>query len=486
VKKQSAADLQQDYLDAFELVARHATGSAPDRAVEFFLKFAAELNQQPGVEFAELRVIALLNLSRALERLQQSQQASETRQQAIAALDQIAVPGARLNIEDRLADVLLEFGEFRRAIRSCEQAIRLSRDRGAKLANRFWRAGRACVRAGLKQHAVEPLRKAVEFFGSKKGDPRLPVVLIDLGNALRTADPAEAERRYGEAAAIWEQSGAHAQATIAWVNLGIVCGQQGRLEESLEWYEKARRVRQADPATPGPRLGSLANNIAGVYRRMKNFELAAREVREAIALLEGDPRLAQAYGTYALVLRDQGDDEAALEWFRRSRAEHARQPSPNIAELSELLGNEADSLRRLGRAQEAAALEQQIAALTADVPPVETHQVTPVAKDVPAAGHEAGEVLVELDGIHHLPETVYRECDIATLENRLEEALESDEVGQLDGHETGPENTTLFLYGPDADALFRAVEPVLRDYPLCQGAMVTVRQGDRERRFVLR
>ena len=48
-----------------------------------------------------------------------------------------------------------------------------------------------------------------------------------------------------------------------------------------------------------------------------------------------------------------------------------------------------------------------------------------------------------------------------------------------------PKDTTLFLYGADAEALFRAVEPVLRDYPLCQGARLTIRQGDQERRIVL-
>src|SRR5690348_17558381 len=48
------------------------------------------------------------------------------------------------------------------------------------------------------------------------------------------------------------------------------------------WYEKARRVRQADATTPRARFGSLANNIANLHRRMKNFELAVREVEDAI------------------------------------------------------------------------------------------------------------------------------------------------------------------------------------------------------------
>jgi tetratricopeptide (TPR) repeat protein len=465
-----------------ELAAKYVAADSA-RGAEFLSKWAAELSQKAGLEFAELRVIALLNLCRMLERLQQTDESERTRQEAISMLDRISEPGNKLNIQDRLADVLVDFGEYRRAIRSCEQAIKLSGRSGVKLANRLWRAGRTYLRAGFKQHAEEPLRKAVEFFRAIK-DPRAPVALIDLGNALRASNPAEAERSYREAAAIWEDKGAEAQATVAWVNLGILCGEQERLEESLHWYEKARRVRQADPTTSRARLGSLANNIANLYRRMKNFEHAAQEVDDAIALLEGDRVLAEAYGTRGLILRDQGLDEASVDWFRRSRAEHARQPSPDISQLSEVLANEAAALRRMGLPQEASALEQQLAELHGDLPPLHKHEVKPVVEAVQQAGNAAGEVLVELDGIN-LPEWVYRDCDIATLENRLEEVLEIDAQGELDGHETGPESTTLFLYGADAEALFRAVEPLLRDYPLCRGARLTIRQGDQERRVVL-
>jgi hypothetical protein len=217
---------------------------------------------------------------------------------------------------------------------------------------------------------------------------------------------------------------------------------------------------------------------------MKNFEQAVREVEDAIALLQGDAVLADAYGTYALILRDQGLDQASLDWFRRSRAEHASQPSPNVGQMSEALANEAAVLRRMGFPQEASVLERQRAELNGDLPPLHTYEIIAVAKAVQAPNQTAGAVLIELDGIH-LAESVYKDCDIATLENRLEEVLEFGGYGELDGHETGPENTTVFLYGPDAEALFEAIEPLLRDYPLCQGARLTIRQGDQERRILL-
>lgn len=484
MKKQTAADLQEEYLSAIELAARSIAAGSSARVAELLSKFAADLGLQFGLEFAELRVIALLHLCRIHQRLQQTSESERTREEAISTFDHIGESGNRPNIQDRLADVLIEFKEYRRAIRPCEQAIKLSGGNSAKLANRLWRAGRTYLRSGFKQHAEVSLRQAVEFYRANEGDPHTPVILNDLGNALRESNPAEAERSYIEAAAIWENKGARDQTTIAWVNLGVLCGEQERLDESLQYYEKARRVRQADATTPRTRLGSLANNIANLHRRMKNFELAAREVEDAITLLDGDPILAEAYGTYGLILRDQGLDEASLDWFRRSRAEHARRPSPNVNHLSEALANEAAALVRLGRLQEASALERQLAELRGDIPPVPQRQAAPVPKRIEHADNVAGAVLIELDGIH-LPESVYRDCDIATLENRLEEVLETGERGELDGHETGPENTTLFLYGADAEALFRAVEPVLQDYPLCRGARVTIRQGHQERRIVL-
>jgi hypothetical protein len=152
--------------------------------------------------------------------------------------------------------------------------------------------------------------------------------------------------------------------------------------------------------------------------------------------------------------------------------------------LSETLSNEAAALARLGRLAEAGALEHQLAELRGDVPPVPMRPAAPPRRAARNTDQEMGAVLIELDGVH-LPDSIYRECDVATLENRLEDALEMDDSGELDGHETGPESTTLFLYGPDAESLFRAVEPVLLNYPLCRGAHVTIRQNDRERRIVL-
>ena len=85
-------------------------------------------------------------------------------------------------------------------------------------------------------------------------------------------------------------------------------------------------------------------------------------------------------------------------------------------------------------------------------------------------------VLIFLDG-QGLDDAVYRTYDVSTLEDLLSEQIESDGVGELDGHETGPAQTTIYLYGPDAEALFSRVQPVLASYPLCQNSRAVIRRG---------
>lgn len=86
-------------------------------------------------------------------------------------------------------------------------------------------------------------------------------------------------------------------------------------------------------------------------------------------------------------------------------------------------------------------------------------------------------VLVHLDGAG-LPDDVYERYDLATIEDQLTTVLEEAGLGEFDGNETGPTETTLFMYGPDAERLFAGIEKTLRAYPLCKGARVTIRRGE--------
>jgi hypothetical protein len=65
------------------------------------------------------------------------------------------------------------------------------------------------------------------------------------------------------------------------------------------------------------------------------------------------------------------------------------------------------------------------------------------------------------------------------LEKRLETAIAQARAGELDGNEVATDGSDgyLYMYGPQADALFQAVRPVLEACPFMRGARVRVRYG---------
>lgn len=92
----------------------------------------------------------------------------------------------------------------------------------------------------------------------------------------------------------------------------------------------------------------------------------------------------------------------------------------------------------------------------------------------PAVNDQA--VLVYLDG-QNLPNEIYEEHDLSTLEDLLIAEIESKGLGEFDGNEFGSNETIIYMYGPDAEALFAGIEATLRAYPLCQNARVQIRKG---------
>jgi hypothetical protein len=74
--------------------------------------------------------------------------------------------------------------------------------------------------------------------------------------------------------------------------------------------------------------------------------------------------------------------------------------------------------------------------------------------------------------------TTHEMDSIHALSAKLEEVIKTKHLGEFDGDEFGDGVCTLYMYGPDADALFAAVEPLLRSSPLAKGASATKRYGN--------
>jgi hypothetical protein len=69
---------------------------------------------------------------------------------------------------------------------------------------------------------------------------------------------------------------------------------------------------------------------------------------------------------------------------------------------------------------------------------------------------------------------------VFALEDALSAAIEASRSGELDGHEVGSGKVTLYTYGPDADALYAAIAPVLAASSVAGKGVVTRRYGPPE------
>lgn len=65
------------------------------------------------------------------------------------------------------------------------------------------------------------------------------------------------------------------------------------------------------------------------------------------------------------------------------------------------------------------------------------------------------------------------------VEEELEAVITDADVGEYDGNEmaVGGSRGVLYMYGPDADALFAAVKETLRDAKCLRNAVATLRYG---------
>ena len=80
---------------------------------------------------------------------------------------------------------------------------------------------------------------------------------------------------------------------------------------------------------------------------------------------------------------------------------------------------------------------------------------------------------IYLDGTS-LPDEVYANLDFDALVSELGTAAGDNSYR---GFWSGPEETGMFFFGADAEAMFARVEPVLRRLPIGQNARVVLRHG---------
>src|SRR5579863_9220876 len=70
---------------------------------------------------------------------------------------------------------------------------------------------------------------------------------------------------------------------------------------------------------------------------------------------------------------------------------------------------------------------------------------------------------------------------VYALGDQLQAAIVEAKVGKYDGHAIPADGSDgrYFVYGPDAEAIFKVIAPVLEASPLMRGATVTLHYGSR-------
>lgn len=69
--------------------------------------------------------------------------------------------------------------------------------------------------------------------------------------------------------------------------------------------------------------------------------------------------------------------------------------------------------------------------------------------------------------------------ELLKLEDKLRNAIELKQVGEYDGHEIAMDSSdgTLYMYGPNAEALFKCIKPILEETEFMRGAIAQLRFG---------
>jgi tetratricopeptide (TPR) repeat protein len=157
------------------------------KAEQMFRMAAQEVRPMaPGPAF-DFALLVQCHVSLLRQRLGQVEEGKKLRESAMAMLDENEARMEQVTFQDQMARVLIQLREYRRAIPFCERAIEreLEGSDPTAAAGMLARAAQCYGLMGLMDHSAIPARAALKILRDYPGDPRLPDVLVTLGNALK-------------------------------------------------------------------------------------------------------------------------------------------------------------------------------------------------------------------------------------------------------------------------------------------------------------
>lgn len=216
----------------------------------------------------------------------------------------------------------------RNQVWASEQSLWLdARDKAPQMLRPYLRLGSYYRQAGATDQAYAAYRQAVAL------DPENGAVYNNLGNlAVAQKDLAAAERFYRMAL---QRVPNYLEALV---NLGTLYSRQGRHDEALPLFERARGL--------GPLRADLHNNLGTAYLRQRRYADAERALRRAAEL----DASASVYFNLGGALEGLGREAEAIEAWQTAVAmdpNHAK-PYYRLAALFERRGQKAQAAQAYG------------------------------------------------------------------------------------------------------------------------------------------
>jgi hypothetical protein len=91
---------------------------------------------------------------------------------------------------------------------------------------------------------------------------------------------------------------------------------------------------------------------------------------------------------------------------------------------------------------------------------------------------------IYLDGVT-LPAEIYQQADGAALVDQINATI-AGHGGAVRDYWDGPRDTAVYVYGPNAELLWRQLEPALLGDPQCQNARIVIKNGRQDAERVIR
>ncbi len=214
----------------------------------------------------------------------------------------------------------------------------------------FHNLASAYIQMGNHEKALESEMKALELRKSKlqEGDTRLINCYRSIAMIHRRLGNLDLALKYNEIVIkglekIHEDDLNHPDFPIAYSLFSFVLRDLGRMEEAIEYQEKAVKVREFINGED-PKLAINYNNLGMFHLQNNNLEEALRWEEKAIEIdLKNrgvyHPDVATDFFNYAKILYAEGNIEVAIQFLKKSRdiEEAIGQNPKNIEEIDELL-----------------------------------------------------------------------------------------------------------------------------------------------------